>query len=98
MVRVANTKYVIADRSVRYIIKKLAGGLTDFDEELNVDSKFSATYVTARDTSAKDKIDDAIRMLRWIYETEFGLSPPAPFTDGDVDTIDTEIRTSEDES
>jgi len=96
MARVANTKRVIANRSVSYIINKLKSGLKDFFEELDEDSKFSTTYKAGRDTSAKDKIDDAIRMLRWLYETEFSLTPPAPFTNGDVDTIEEDIRTFED--
>lgn len=96
MARIANNKDIIANGAVSYIINKLNGALEDFHEELNTQSKLDATYVAARDGSAKAKADDAIRMLRWIYETEFGLVPPTPFTNGDVDTIDENIRTFED--
>lgn len=98
MARVANAKNVIADGAVSYIINKLQSALSDFHEELDTESKLDATYVAARDGSAKTKADDAIKMLRWLYETEFGLAPPAPFNDAEVDGISVDIRTFEDGS
>ena len=96
MVLVANDKDVIANAAGSYIINSIQKALTAFNEELDEDSKLDSTYVTNRDGVAKTEIDNAIRMLRWVYETEFGLSPPAPYTDGDVDTIDLNIREHDD--
>lgn len=96
MARVANPKNEIANHAGSYIINSIQRALTAFHEELDENNKLDATYVSNRDGIAKTEIDNAIRMLRWIYETEFSLTPPAPYTDGDVDTIDENIRTSED--
>ena len=96
MTRVANTKDIIANGAVSYIINKLNDALQDFHEELNEESKLKATYVTARDGAAKAKADEAIKMLRWLYETEFSLVPPSPYTNAEVDTINIDIRTFED--
>jgi len=96
MVRADNAKNIIANGAISYIINKLNRGLSDFNEELDNESKLDATYVAARDGAAKTKIDQAIKMLRWLYETEFTQTPPAPYSDAEVDTIDPEIRTFED--
>ena len=96
MVRVANNKDVIANGAVSYIINKLQDALTDFHEELNEETKFSTTHISGRDSSAKTHADNAIKMLRWLYETEFGLVPPSPNTDAEVDVINPDIRTFED--
>lgn len=96
MARITNPKDVIANGAGSYIINQIQEGLDAFHEELDEDSKLDAGYIAARDGTAKTHIDNAIRMLRWIYETEFGLTPPAPYTDGDVDGINIDIRTFED--
>ncbi len=96
MARVDNPKHEIAGGAVSYIRNQLRDGVNDFQHELDLNTRFSAAYIGSRDGSAKTHIDNAIRMLRWIYETEFGLSPPVPFTDGDVDGININIRTFED--
>lgn len=96
MARVANSKDIIANYACSYIITKIQDALTAFHEELDENNKLSASYIASQDSSAKTNIVDAIRMLRWIYETEFGLSPPPPYTNGDVDGIDLKIRTNED--
>jgi len=95
MARVANTKDEIAGGSVSYIINQLQDGLFDFIEELDRDSKLDATYISARDDEAKTHADNAIRMLRWLFEIEFGLTPPTPLNDAEVDAIDPDIRTHE---
>jgi len=95
MARVANTKDEIADGSVSYMINQLQDALFDFREELDKDSKLDATYISTRDSSAKTHADNAIRMLRWLFEIEFGLTPPAPLNDAEVDAIDPNIRTHE---
>ena len=96
MARVANAKDVIANGAVSYIMNELNAALEDFHEELNLESKLDATYVSARDGSAKTHADNGIRMLRWLYEIEFGLTPPTPLNDAEVDAIDIDIRTFED--
>ena len=96
MVRVANPKDKIANGAVSYIVNQLQAAISDFHEELDEDSKLDATYVAARDGSAKAHADLAIKMLRWVYEIEFGLTPPSPNTDAEVDAIDIDIRTFED--
>jgi hypothetical protein len=96
MVLQPNPKNVIANGAVSYIINQLQDGLRDFHEELNEESKLDSTYIAARDGSAKTHADNAIRMLRWLYETEFGLAPPSPYTDVDVDGINPNIRQFED--
>jgi len=96
MARVANAKDVIANGAVSYIVNELQTALSDFHEELDTESKLDATYVTARDGSAKTHADNAIKMLRWLYEVEFVLTPPAPLTDTEVDAISADIRTFED--
>ena len=96
MTRITNPKDVIANGAVSYIIRELQDAITDFHEELDVDTKFSATHVSGRDSSAKTHADNAIKMLRWLYEIEFSLAPPSPLTDAEVDTINEDIRTSED--
>ena len=96
MVRVANAKNVIANGAVSYIIRELQTALSDFHEELDEDTKLDAAYIAARDGSAKTHADNAVKMLRWLYEVEFALAPPAPLDDAGVDAIDVEIRTFED--
>ena len=96
MARITNPKNEIANGSVSYIINELQKAITDFHEELNEESKLDATYLAARDGSAKTNADNAIKMLRWLYEIEFGLIPPTPLSDAEVDIIDINIRTFED--
>lgn len=96
MARKANPKNVIANGAVSYIINQLQDALTDFHEELNEDKKFKTTHVSSRDGSAKTHADNAIKMLRWLYEKEFGLTPPAPYTNVEVDGIEKSIRTFDD--
>jgi len=96
MVRQDNPKDVIANGAVAYIINRLQTALSDFREELDLDNKLDATYISARDGSAKANADDAIRMLRWLYEIEFSLTPPSPLSDAEVDAINPGIRTFED--
>ena len=96
MARIANAKDVIANGSVSYIINELNTALSDFHEELDEQSKLDATYVAARDGSAKTHADNAVKMLRWLYEVEFSLAPPAPLTDAEVDAISIDIRTFDD--
>ena len=98
MARVTNPKDKIANGAVSYIINELQNAVTDFHEELDKDNKLKTTYISARDGSAKTHADSAIRMLRWLYETEFGLTPPAPLSDAEVDVIDPDIRTFEDDT
>jgi len=96
MTRVANPKDAIANGAVAYIVNELQAATTDFHEELDKNTKFSSAHITSRDGSAKTHADNAIRMLRWLYETEFGLVPPTPLTNAEVDTINADIRTFED--
>lgn len=96
MARVANAKDVIANGAVSYIVNKLQDAVEAFHEELNEDTKFSAAHVSGRDAAAKTSADEAIRMLRWLYEIEFSLTPPTPLANGDVDTINIDIRTFDD--
>ena len=96
MARIANAKDVIANGAGSYIINEIQAALNAFHEELDEDSKLDAGYIAARDGTAKTRIDNAIRMLRWIYETELSLTPPTPYTDGDVDGINIDIRTFDD--
>lgn len=96
MARIANNKDVIANGAVSYIINELQKALSDFHEELDEESKLDATYVSARDGSAKTHADNAIKMLRWLYEVEFALVPPAPLDDAGVDAISIDIRTFDD--
>ena len=96
MARVANAKNVIANGAVAYIVNELQAGISDFHEELNEESKLDAAYIAARDGSAKTHADNAVKMLRWLYETELGQVPPAPLSDAEVDAINIDIRTFED--
>jgi len=96
MARIANTKDIIANGAVSYIVNKLQDALEAFHEELNEETKFSAAHVSGRDSAAKASADEAIRMLRWLYEVEFSLTPPTPLADGDVDAINIDIRTFDD--
>jgi len=96
MARIANAKDKIANGAVSYIVNELQTATSDFHEELNEESKLDATYVAARDGSAKTHADNAIKMLRWLYEIEFALTPPAPLDNTEVDAINIDIRTFED--
>lgn len=96
MTRVTNTKTNLASIAISYITSELNTAREDFIEEENRDAKLDATYVSARDGSAKTHVDNAIRLMRWMYEVEFGLTPPAPYTDAEVDLLDVNIRTFED--
>ena len=95
MARVANTKDIIANEAVSYVINELNNALKDFHEELNLNNKLKATYVSARDGSAKTHADNAIKMARWLYESQLGQTPPTPYSDTEVDTINIDIRTHE---
>ena len=96
MVRQDNNKDIIADKAVAYINAELHNAVHDFKEELDVHGKYTTAYKDGRDGSAKTHVDNAIKMIRWIYETEFGLTPPNPFTNVEVDGINIDIRTFED--
>ena len=96
MARIANPKDQIANAAVSYIVNELQNATKDFHEELDQESKLKTAYISARDGSAKAHADNAIKMLRWLYEDEFGLAPPAPYSDSEVDGIDDNIRTFED--
>jgi len=96
MARVDNTKTNLAGMAISYITDELNTAREDFIEEENRDSKFSTTHVSGRDSSAKTHADNAVKMLRWLYEIEFALTPPTPLTDAEVDAIDVNIRTFDD--
>lgn len=96
MALIPNDKDVIANGAGSYIINSVQRALTAFHEELDENNKLSTTYISARDGTAKTEIDNAIKMLRWLYETEFGLTPPAPYTDTEVDGISPSIREHDD--
>jgi hypothetical protein len=96
MVLVANPKSHIVNESGAYIVNKIQDAITAFREELDINTKFSASYIASRDGLAKTNIDDAIAMIRWLYETEFGLTPPPALTDIQVDAINPNIRQYDD--
>ncbi len=96
MALVPNPKDVIANAAVSYIVNELRQATTDFHEELNVDTKFSTAHVSSRDAAAKVHADNGIRMLRWLYETEFSLTPPTPYSNAEVDAISATIRQFDD--
>lgn len=96
MVRVAHPKPVLVSKIVDQIITELVKAVNDFRDETNKDSKFSTSYVGGRDNSAKTHADNAIKFLRWLYETELGLTAPAAYTEAELDALDRNLRTFED--
>jgi len=96
MARITNPKDKLAKKALAYIKSKIDSVNSAFEEELDPNDKLKIVYKNARDGIAKDHIDDAIAMLRWLYETELGLTPPPALTDAQVDAVDLDIRTFED--
>ena len=96
MAIVPHQKHTIVNNSIGYISQKLRETSEAIREEQDLDSKLDSTYVAGRDAEAKSKIDDVIKMLRWLYETELGLTAPAPFSDAEVDAINPNFREFDD--
>lgn len=96
MARITNPKIELANEAISYIQNELKYSIDDFVDELNKDSKLDPTYVSARDGSAKTHLNNAMKMLKWLCETEFGLTAETPYTDTEVDSISINLRTIDD--
>jgi len=96
MARVTNPKDELVNGAGSYIINEIQLAISDFHEEKDVETKLDAAYVAARDGSAKTHLIDAVRLLRWLIETEFTRVPPTPLTNAEVDALRPDIRTFED--
>jgi len=95
MVRVARSKIGTVSRSLRYVTDKLNDANDKLAEELDPQSKLDATYKGALDGGANADARDAIKMIRWLVEDNLSLTPPAAYTEAEVDAIDADIRTEE---
>ncbi len=61
------------------------------------DTRFSAAYLGTLAAGAKTDIQELTKMLRWLF-TEFNITAvPAAYTDAQVDAIEEDIRTHDDD-
>jgi len=68
----------------------------DVDEETRNDPRFKATYITARDQSAKDHLLNVVKAVGWL-RLDLGLTGNiAPFTDAEIDALDRDITEFDD--
>jgi len=96
MARLPRIKIETVSRALRYVTDKLNDANEKLAEELDPQSKLDATYKGNLDGGANADARDAIKMIRWLVEDNLGLTPPAAYTEAEVDAIDAEIRTFDD--
>ncbi len=104
MARVANTLPVLAKNSLEYIVQQIdqaIGSLSDAEDlvrKLTIAGNFSTANITAfkndKIQAAKDSNTNALKMYRWLI-TELSLTLQTAYSDAQVDLIDPEIRTHE---
>jgi len=94
MVLEPNDKIDLVRGALDYIEIKFRAARRDLSDEANPDSegRLDDVYVAGRDAAAKTNVLEGIQMLRWLIEDHFGLSPPAAYTDAEVDAINPRIR------
>ena len=97
MARIANTKKEIVLTINIEIQKRIRAANAKLQDELNIEGKFNTAYIDSLDNSAKTDMKEAVQLFRWLIENEFGLTPPSAFTDAEIDIINIEIRTHEEE-
>lgn len=95
MARVANTKRNIVIKSMAEVENRIHSANNKLREELDPENKLNTTYKDGLDQGAKDDLKEAVQIFRWLIEDEFSLTPPAAFTDTDIDNLDLDIRTHE---
>ena len=65
----------------------------DVDEEAKNDPRFKASYITARDDSAKQHLRNVIKAVGWLKIELQITGNISPFLDADIDALNREIRT-----
>lgn len=96
MARVANPKRILVRNALAYIEQKIHEANQKLVDELNQEGKFSTAYVSGTDASAKTNVGESVKMFRWLLGY-LNISPiPTAYTDAQVDAIDINIRTFDD--
>ncbi len=97
MARINNTKRVIAVRILSHLENHIHKINNILKEELNLENKFSNSHVTSRNQAAIDEGAEILKKFRWYWEDQINQSILPAYTDAEIDVIDEDIRTHEDE-
>lgn len=96
MARVAQNKRIKTNNLFSYALEEIHAVKKDFDDEVSGDPRFKATYVSARNASAKDHLVNAIKAVTWL-RINLGITGNiAPFTDAEIDALNRDIREFDD--
>ncbi len=97
MARINNTKR----RTAVMILAELENHIHKINfilrEEENQKGSFSNAYVNSRNQAAIDQGAEIMKKFRWYWEDEINQIILPAYTDAEIDGIDLDIRTHEDE-
>ena len=98
MARINNTKKEVVVRSLAQIENRIHQANALLRDELDTTGKLDAGYVAGADGNAKSKVGEVIKIIRWLKEDYFGISgAPAAYTDAEMEAIDPDILTHEED-
>lgn len=92
MTKVAQTKRNKILNLFAYCEDEIHLANKDTQEEASNDPRFKASYITARDQSAKDHLLNVVKAVGWL-RLNLGITGNiAPFTDAEIDALNRDIR------
>lgn len=96
MAKVVQNKREKVTNLFAYASDEINAADRDLAEEVSNDPRFKATYVSSRDASAKDHLQNVIKAVTWL-KVNLGITGNiAPFTDAEIDALEREIREFDD--